>query len=95
MGQVWKSSGSQGGIESHLIVFRLGGVQNNNKCRNPDSDTAPWCLTGPGEYELCDIPTCLPRSVEDTVELTLEVGCGADQFQCRPGECIFSGCEYY
>ena len=68
-------------------------MQNNNKCRNPDSDTAPWCLTGAGEYELCDIPTCVQRPVEDKVEVRVEAGCGADQFQCRAGECVFSGCE--
>ena len=77
------------------VLCRLGGVQNNNKCRNPDSDTAPWCLTGAGEYELCDIPACVPRSLEEAVEEAVEeAGCGADQFQCRAGECIFSGCEY-
>ena len=75
------------------LLFRLGGLRNNSRCRNPDSESAPWCLTGGGEYELCDIPPCVPRTVEEVIRPETETGCGADQFQCRPGECIFSGCE--
>ena len=87
----WDSPQAQGLFDPQQL---LGGAQNNNKCRNPDSESAPWCLMVTGEYDLCDIPTCVPRSVEDTMEDTMEAGCGADQFQCRPGECIFSGCEF-
>ena len=64
---------------------RLGGIRGNNRCRNPDEEEAPWCLTGRGEYELCDIPTCTKGPVSSNIQGQLEnkKGCGSDKFQCR------------
>ena len=44
-------------------ISKLGPIEGNNKCRNPDGEAAPWCLTGNGEYENCDIPSCQKRGV--------------------------------
>lgn len=32
----------------------------HNYCRNPNpgKESRPWCFTGPGKYEYCDIPAC-------------------------------------
>ena len=66
------------------FLARLGGLRGNNKCRNPDAEEAPWCLTGRGEYELCDIPTCSRSPVSAIQEqLGNKKGCGSDKFQCR------------
>jgi hypothetical protein len=37
---------------------------NNNYCRNPDGKEGPWCYTldTDTEWELCDVPKCLPAS---------------------------------
>ena len=43
-------------------LAKLGPLEGNNKCRNPDDESEPWCLIGGlgdlGEYELCDVPKC-------------------------------------
>lgn len=35
-------------------------LKTHNYCRNPNSgkESRPWCFTGPGKYEYCDIPAC-------------------------------------
>lgn len=69
----------------------MGGVKNNNKCRNPDGEDSPWCLVGNGEYEMCDIPMCRQAEEQD-IDIALDSRtCESDKFQCQPGECIFSG----
>ena len=70
-------------------IKKLGPLDNNNFCRNPDGAPAPWCLIKNGEYEDCDIPKC-----EQGAKMSVtgyKSTCGSDQFECRPGECIFSG----
>ena len=71
-------------------IQKLGPLENNNYCRNPDDAQAPWCLIKEGEYEDCDILPCS----EDSKDVQNRIGestCGSDQFECQPGECIFSG----
>ncbi|KAI8487055.1 hypothetical protein Bbelb_353150 [Branchiostoma belcheri] len=36
----------------------------DNKCRNPDDETRPWCIT-PGGFEYCDIIPCNAKGCED------------------------------
>ncbi|KAI8513412.1 hypothetical protein Bbelb_100510 [Branchiostoma belcheri] len=36
----------------------------DNKCRNPENDTRPWCIT-PGGFEYCDIIPCNAKGCED------------------------------
>ncbi|XP_019614646.1 PREDICTED: uncharacterized protein LOC109462535 isoform X1 [Branchiostoma belcheri] len=36
----------------------------DNKCRNPDGGTRPWCIT-PGGFEYCDIIPCNAKGCED------------------------------
>ena len=38
-------------------IQKLGDL-NNNFCRNPDGDVAPWCIAPNGEFDYCDIPKC-------------------------------------
>ena len=37
---------------------KLGPLEGNNKCRNPDGEAEPWCLVAQGDYDTCDIPKC-------------------------------------
>ena len=37
-------------------IPNLGPLEGNNFCRNPDGDTAPWCIAPNGEFDYCDIP---------------------------------------
>ena len=39
-------------------ISRLGPLQGNRYCRNPDGAATPWCLVEDEEYEYCDIPKC-------------------------------------
>ncbi len=39
-------------------VAKLGPLEGNNFCRNPDGDSAPWCIAPNGEFDYCDIPEC-------------------------------------
>ena len=39
-------------------IANLGPLEGNNFCRNPDGDTAPWCIAPNGEFDYCDIPKC-------------------------------------
>jgi len=71
-------------------ISKLGPLEGNNKCRNPDGESAPWCLTGNGEYENCDIPSCQKEAITIGPRIDAVTECGSDQFQCTPGECIFS-----
>ncbi|KAI8513420.1 hypothetical protein Bbelb_100590, partial [Branchiostoma belcheri] len=36
----------------------------SNKCRNPNGDTMPWCIT-PGGFEYCDIIPCNAKGCDD------------------------------
>ena len=69
-------------------IQKLGPLQNNNFCRNPDEAEVPWCLIKEGQYEDCDIPKCETGPIYPVNKAN---SCGSDQFQCQPGECIFSG----
>ena len=41
-------------------MAKLGPLEGNNKCRNPDDESEPWCLVGEGlgDYDICDVPKC-------------------------------------
>ena len=41
-------------------LAKLGSLEGNNMCRNPDDEAEPWCLVGDGlgDYDICDIPHC-------------------------------------
>ena len=41
-------------------LAKLGPLEGNNKCRNPDDESEPWCLVGEGlgDYDICDVPKC-------------------------------------
>lgn len=71
-------------------ISKLGPLEGNNRCRNPDGESAPWCLTGNGEYENCDIPSCQKQAFALEPRLDAVAECASDQYQCTPGECIFS-----
>ena len=45
-------------------LARLGPLEGNNKCRNPDDEAQPWCLLGFGDYDVCDIPQCQVGAVQ-------------------------------
>ena len=75
-------------------IQKLGPLANNKYCRNPDENPTPWCLIKDGEYEECDILPCEKESqanMENNPRIFQESSCGSDQFECQPGECIFSG----
>ncbi len=83
------------------MIPNLGDLEGNNYCRNPDGDTAPWCIAPNGEFDYCDIPLCSDVSggfnsvpvdpVEASLPTPAQVNrCKADQFQCRVGECVLS-----
>lgn len=63
-------------------MIRLGDLDGNNKCRNPDGESSPWCFTGENEYDLCDIPSCELKTLEEN-DLVETSTCGSDRFQCR------------
>ena len=52
--------------ESFRWPFRRGSVfvgqesWEHNFCRNPDGDSAPWCMVSDHQFDLCDVPPCLP-----------------------------------
>ena len=79
-------------------IANLGPLESNNFCRNPDGDTAPWCIAPNGEFDYCDIPKCGWQasgggggggiSQPDQTDVNR---CKSDQFQCRVGgECVLS-----
>ena len=41
-------------------LAKLGPLEGNNKCRNPDDESELWCFIGEGleDYEICDVPKC-------------------------------------
>ena len=67
--------------------YRDAGLEDNF-CRNPDGDIAPWCYNGEGtepRFETCAIPVCAPRlqQVEVPTEL-LAHSIAADRFLTCP-----------
>jgi hypothetical protein len=64
---------------------------SGNRCRNPDNDTAPWCVVASGEFDYCDIDNC-ERSDKSSPTLVDDLfgRCRPNQFQCRPGECTLA-----
>ena len=59
-------------------LAKLGSLEGNNMCRNPDDEAEPWCLVGDGlgDYDICDIPHC-----NDEVYIFAVVNC-----------CTLTGC---
>lgn len=68
-------------------IHKLGNLEGNNFCRNPDGDSSPWCIAPNGEFDYCDIPQC-----PETREPMPSVRCAADEFQCKAGsdECVLA-----
>ncbi|KAL6449111.1 hypothetical protein ACFW04_000663 [Cataglyphis niger] len=62
-------------------------LKTHNYCRNPNpgKESRPWCFTGPGKYEYCDIPAC---GNIDPKRPMLTGQCKPKHFECMPGECI-------
>ncbi|XP_059099342.1 uncharacterized protein LOC131893363 [Tigriopus californicus] len=84
-------------LDPHLIP-NLGPLNGNNFCRNPDGDSAPWCIAPNGEFDYCDIPQCkdqehTPIDLPDIIDQEQKVStCKGNQFQCDTDqtECILS-----
>ncbi|GAB1869312.1 Neurotrypsin [Camponotus japonicus] len=62
-------------------------LKMHNYCRNPNpgKESRPWCFTGPGKYEYCDIPAC---GNIDPKRSMLSGQCKPKHFECMAGECI-------
>ncbi|XP_076288691.1 uncharacterized protein LOC143213077 isoform X2 [Lasioglossum baleicum] len=62
-------------------------LKTHNYCRNPQplKDSSPWCFTGRGQREYCDIPPC---GNIVTQKSRLSGQCKPRHFECLPGECI-------
>ena len=63
-------------------LAKLGPLEGNNKCRNPDDESEPWCLVGEGlgDYDICDV----------FVTVTLEVTSSKiSTTSSRPCVCVF------
>lgn len=80
------------------LIPNLGPLNGNNFCRNPDGDSAPWCIAPNGEFDYCDIPRCKdgeykPTDVADIIDEKQNIStCKGNQFQCEADqpECILS-----
>lgn len=62
-------------------------LEMHNYCRNPNpiKESRPWCFTGTGKREYCDIPAC---GNIDSKRSMLTGQCKPKHFECTPGECI-------
>ncbi|XP_062617727.1 plasminogen-like [Saccostrea cucullata] len=52
----------------HYHAFYILPSSNENFCRNPDSDSRPWCYTTDPQkrWEYCDVPVCVKNCKWDT-----------------------------
>ncbi|CAB4062623.1 SVH1 [Lepeophtheirus salmonis] len=70
-------------------INKLGPLQDNNFCRNPDGDIGPWCIAPNGEFDYCDIPTCPENAEIHSDQKIIKHRCPPGHFQCQSGaQCI-------
>ena len=54
-------------------LAKLGPLEGNNMCRNPDDESEPWCLVGEGlgDYDICDVPKCHAEVIQTNKQVTI------------------------